>query len=231
MGILDSSSNPLTGLFGGLFGGSKQIPPSASETALAQIAQQAFARQKAVYDPLVQKYITASKDTTTPVSQVRGMANVSTQQAFGQATPTAVASTQARGGNVGATIADLNLGKAQSGALGQSNAIGAGKNLSLSRTNQLIGYGRNQPVQAVTGLGSTGQAALNTSITDAEIAANQKAQLLGLAGTVAGGAAGAGGFGRTSVTPPGSSPVNASYTPYSDPYTTQMIGFGQMPAR
>jgi hypothetical protein len=177
-------------------GGGGSTGPTAAETALSRVASESFARQKALYDPIISKYVKNAGDSTTPVNQARGLANVSTQAAFSAATPQVLSRSMAFGGNPSAAISNLGVDRTQSQALGQGAAIGAGKNLQLARLNTVIGFGRGTAQQAATGLGQTAQAAQEQAELDAEIAANQRAQI-GSAVLGAGGLA----FGLAGKTP------------------------------
>ncbi len=160
--------------------------PGSDETALAQIASDAFTRQQEVYNPIIKKYSAMADDTATTRNRVAGSSNVATQQAFGQVTPGAVSSALRRGGSVGGTLAGLQGGKEQAQAAGQAGAVSRAKDVQLSELGQIIGFGRGQATQATTGLGQVAQMQTNQELQNAQLASNQNAQLgeaaLGLGG-------------------------------------------------
>jgi hypothetical protein len=200
-------------------GSDNSIPETAQERTLASIAQQAFARNKETYGPIVQRYITNAN--VSPEAQTRGLATASTEQAFGAALPRSVSNTQARGGDVRGTIAGMNLDKTSSRALGGVNAINAAKNLQLSRLNQVIGFGRGQATQAVSGIGQTGEAAQETAMRDAQLSMNERAQI---GEGLLGGASLAYGATRPSVAPRVPSGVTSGTFGAEIPQVPQLMG-------
>lgn len=170
-------------------GASKSIPETSEEQALAGVAQQSFARQQGLYQPLVNKYIGVAKDSNAPVQQAKNAANVSTEQAFAPATRQAVGGALATGRDPGSTLAQMSLAKTASKGIGQATAADAGLKVALGRDQALIGYGRGQATNAVTGTEQLAGSAQQQAEYQAQLAANQSANIGALAYGTAGIAA------------------------------------------
>jgi hypothetical protein len=201
---------------GGSGKGGGSTGPTAAETSLASIATQSFQRQQQVYQPVIDKYVKQAGDVTSIRNQTRGLSNVSTEQSFGKALPTAVATDYTRGAVV--DPATMSIGKTQSKALGGATAVGAGTNVALSREESLLGFGRGTATQATTGLGQVAGAEQQQAELDAERAANSRAQMFQFG-------IGAAGLGAGLASPTSSSGVH--FTPYNPtPYASY---FGSNP--
>lgn len=168
-----------------------QKGPGKDEQALADVATEAFARQKQLYDPMISKYSAIATDTAGTRARLSGSGNVATQQAFSGAAPHAVGSALSRGGSVSAALGGLESGKTQSAANTQAATVGQAKDVSSSQLGSLIGFGRGEAVQAAGGLGETAQRQQAQSERDALLSEQQKGQYLSAAASVAGYGAGA----------------------------------------
>lgn len=200
-------------------GGTKTQGPGSDEQALASISGQAFERQKEVYNPVIKKY-SAQADNGTAINQrVAGSSNVATQQAFSQATPGAVSTALRRGGSVGDTLAGVEAGKTQSEASGQSSAVSKGKNIQLSELGQVIGFGRGQTAQATYGLGQVGELQTKQELQNAQLAADQSAQIGSGVLSAAAFGAGALGYGASG----GSTPSTTSFNGPENSATTNSL--------
>lgn len=185
-------------------GGSQKVQKSPEEKALTKIAGEAYARNKTVYDPIVDKYITKAKDSTAPLHIAQGAANAETQKGFEPLLTNVAKQDFATGaapngsgrfeGDLGNAIVD----KTQSRGLSLAGARGAAKDIQLGRLGQLISYGQGRATQATAGLADAASVAQKQSIYDANAASQQRNQVLSGVGSLAGagyGAYKAGAFG------------------------------------
>lgn len=203
--------------------GNKGIEETSEERALADIRDQAIAHRHAVYDPIINRHIAESK--VSPEAAMRGTSNVETERAFAPAERRAVATDFARGVGPTRALTDMSLGKTQSKASGQVNAINAAKDVQLARTGSLLAYGRGEATHAVAGMGETGEAAQQQAARDAELASASRANI---AGAVAGGAGLYAGLRNPSMTTSGKGKFTGTINP-GLPSSAEAFGTRQAP--
>lgn len=162
-------------------GGGGSIPETSEEHALAKVAAQSFARQQEIYQPLVNKYIAMAKDSSVPIQQAKNASNVATEQAYAPATRQAVGGAMATGRSPAETLSQMSLSKTASKGVGNATAADAGLKVALGRDQSLIGYGRGQATNAVTGTEQLAGSAQQQAEYQAGLAANQSANLGALA--------------------------------------------------
>lgn len=170
----------------------KEVPETEEEIALAQIADERWARYKTKFRPIENIAIKdVMEENKSPSDFGANVANLSTQAEFSRMEPAIARGLTLRGARVGSGafeggIRGLNVDRAAATGLGQANAQGLQRTQNLQNMQSLVNLGQGQAGEALSGYGDAAAQAQREAILNAQASAAARAAVGQAVGTGAG---------------------------------------------